>query len=500
MAAPWDGQPIWGLQLLALGVLAWQLDRAVDVRSAALLGWLFATAWLAATFWWLYIALHTYGGLPAVLTVLAVLLLAASLALYYAAACAAYVCCRGSSRLWGAAVFGAAWMLAEMARAVWFTGFGWGAAAYAHVDGPLGAYAPWVGAFGICAMSAAFSAVGVAALRGIFRDGMVRRRIGAVLTPLLVAGAVLALPSTLPSGDDPARSSGTLTVSLLQGNVPQNEKFQAGSGVPMALEWFGKYLQTSSGGLLVAPETAIPLLPDQLPAGYLDALQRHFAAGNQAALVGIPLGDYARGYTNSVIGFKPGQADVWRYDKHHLVPFGEFIPPLFRWFTEMMNIPLGDFNRGAIDQASFDWQGQRLASNICYEDLFGEELGRRFLDPAKAPTIFVNSSNIGWFGDSLAIDQHLQSSRMRALEFERPFVRATNTGATVIIDHHARVTASLPRFTRGVLDGSVEGRSGITPFAWWVARFGLWPLWLLGSAVLALAHWRRSSRAAAGGR
>ena len=180
-----------------------------------------------------------------------------------------------------------------------------------------------------------------------------------------------------------------------------------------------------------------------------------------------------RGYTNSVVGLAPGLQQVWRYDKHHLVPFGEFIPPMFMWFTRMMNIPLGDFNRGAVGQAPFDWKGQRLAANICYEDLFGEELGVRFEDPARAPTVLVNVSNIGWFGDTVATDQHLQISRMRALEFERPMVRATNTGATAIIDHTGRVAQSLPRTTRGVLVGTVEGRTGTTPFAWWVARFGL---------------------------
>src|SRR5690606_25561008 len=174
-----------------------------------------------------------------------------------------------------------------------------------------------------------------------------------------------------------------------------------------------------------------------------------------------------------------GQAPPYRYDKHHLVPFGEFIPPFFRWFTQMMHIPLGDFARGGVGQPSLAWQGQRLAPNICYEDLFGEELAARFADPATAPTVLVNLSNIGWFGDSVAIDQHLSISRLRALEFERPMVRATNTGATAVIDHRGRVTHRLAGHTRGVLEAQVQGRTGaVTPYAWWAARAGLLPLWL----------------------
>ena len=117
--------------------------------------------------------------------------------------------------------------------------------------------------------------------------------------------------------------------------------------------------------------------------------------------------------------------------------------------------------------------------------MFGDEIGANFRDAANAPTILLNVSNIAWFGDSVAIDEHLSISRMRSLEFQRPMVRATNTGATVVIDHRGRVVQSLPRLTRGVLLAEVEGRSGITPYAWWVSRFGLWPLWGLSLLMIA---------------
>ena len=98
--------------------------------------------------------------------------------------------------------------------------------------------------------------------------------------------------------------------------------------------------------------------------------------------------------------------------------------------------------------------------------------------------MLLNVSNIAWFGDSIAIDQHLAISRMRALEFQRPMLRATNTGATVVIDHRGRVSAALPRLTRGVLEAEVEGRNGRTPYARWVSPFGLAPLWVAALAMV----------------
>ena len=470
-----SGQPLWWLQILAMAPLCRALHRSQSARQAFGKGEAFATGWLCATFWWLYIAMHTYGGLSAPLTLLAVLALAAALGLFYAAGCALYWKLASARPALAAPAFAALWTMAEMARGTWLTGFGWGAMAYAHIDGPLALWIPVLGAYGVGAL-----AVWCSASLALFgKAGWLQR---GTLASFLLAGL-------LPLGFQSTTSTGSLSVALLQGNIPQDEKFDNGTGVPIALKWYGEQMRGKQVDLVLAPETAIPLLPLDLPAGYWDAMNRQVARGQSALLTGIPLGDYTKGYTNSVIALSPASPEVWRYDKHHLVPFGEFIPPLFKWFTRMMNIPLGDFNRGAIGQPSFAWKGQRIAPNICYEDLFGEELGARFIDPALAPTIFANVSNLGWFGNSTAIDQHLQISRMRALEFQRPFIRATNTGSTVIMDHQGQVMAALPRLTQGVLEGRVEGRTGITPFAWWVARFGLWPLWLLSLGAVAAAWW-----------
>ncbi len=470
----------WPLPLATTAWLVWRLQRATPGR-AALLGWLYGTAWLCAGVWWLFISMHVYGGLPAPLAALAVLLLSSALALYPAAACAAYARWRRGSAA-DAVFFSALWLLAELARGVIFTGFPWLATGYSQVDSPLAALAPWLGVYGIGAVLA----LAAAGLVRVITTG------GRGWGPLAAAVGVAALALVLPRGF--TQPAGDMSATLLQTNVRQDEKFSS-EHLPDVLAWVGRELLVAGGDLVVAPETAVPLLPhqlDEVAPGYWATLREHYSWPGRHALVGVPLGDFDRGYTNSVIGMSFGPE--YRYDKMHLVPFGEFIPTGFRWFTQMMNIPLGDFARGVPNPPSFAVGRQRVAPNICYEDLFGEELARRFADAASAPTIFANVSNIAWFGNTIATAQHLNISRLRALEFQRPMLRATNTGSTAVIDHQGRVTASLAPHTRGALRHAVQGRSGLTPFAAWASRAGLWPLWLAAAGAV-VWQWRRGSAA-----
>ncbi len=479
----WTGWPL----LLAVALLVRGLNGSTSVGQAAWLGWCFGLGWLCAGTWWLYISMHRYGGLPAPLAALAVWALSAALALYLALACAAYARWRSGRPLADAVLFAAVWLLAELARALLMTGFPWVASGYAFVDAPLAALAPWVGVYGIGLLAAGLAAwaVSQAPAQAAWRRAM---------RPVLAIGMVLAAGAWGPG--EHTRSSGELRVTLIQTDVAQDEKF-ALERMPQSLEWLAQALQSAQGDLVVAPETAVPLLPDQLESlspGYWAALERHFSTRQRHALVGLPLGDFHTGYTNSVRGL--GAAAPYRYDKQHLVPFGEFIPTGFRWFTELMNIPLGDFARGPLDAPPFEVRGQRLAPNICYEDLFGEELAVRFRQAERAPTVLVNISNIGWFGNSSALPQHLNISRMRALELQRPMLRATNTGVTAIIDHRGRVTARLPTLTRGVLDGVVQGRHGVTPYTAWVSLIGLRGLALAALLVVVALAWsaRRQPR------
>jgi apolipoprotein N-acyltransferase len=488
------GQALWSLQILAMMVFAQSLLRAATVKQAAWRTWVFSTAWLCGSIWWLYVSMHTYGGLTPWLAAFAVLLLSGCMALFYVLYITIFKwlfvqnnrAVASVNAAWTAIVFASSWMLAELARGTWLTGFPWGAVGYAHLDGPLASLAPYVGVYGM-SFVAAFSAV---LLLQLWKSLLRKPNNPVIFQSAAVAALLLVLPKLavnwLPTAADDANP---LQVTLLQGNIPQNEKFQAGSGVATALAWYAEQLDKVQTGLVVTPETAIPLLPQYLPPEYFAKLQAPFKAQNspKAALVGIPLGDKYAGFTNSVIGFKPVPTFLtppYLYNKDHLVPFGEFIPPFAQWFIDLMKIPLGTFNRGGAAQAPFKWQGQRLGLNICYEDLFGEELAQRFISTAVAPTILVNLTNIAWFGNTVAIDQHLNIARLRSMELAKPSIRATNTGATVIIDAQGKVTHSLERHTRGALVGQVVGNAVITPYAMWVSKFWLWPLWIFGGVAL----------------
>ncbi len=527
------GQASGWLQIASLALLVLALQRSKSLSSAAWRGWVFATAWLAFTCWWLFVSMYTYAGLPAWLAALAVLALTGALALFYSAAAAAWWTWAPASRSAQALLFAALWTLAELARGRWLSGFPWGAGGYAQVD-LMAAWAPWVGVYGM-GFLAALLAFALASLLNRSRwPALPSRSLWAKLRAALALLLLLPLLASLWGGGASWRhwaergssDSGELRVWLLQGNISQGEKFVPGTGIEQALTWYPQQIaaavQAARSGaataphLVVAPETALPLLPQQIGADFwrelLGQLAQPDVGAPVSALIGMPLGDPLRGYTNSAWGLQAASAQralasltelgenaseqalaqwahragFYRYDKYHLVPFGEFIPPLFGWFVELMDMPLGDFQRGALPQPPWTLDGQRIATNICYEDLFGEELAASFRDPANAPTLLVNLSNIAWFGDTVAIDQHLQISRLRALELGRPMLRATNTGATAAIDHRGVVTHKLPRLTRDRLEVTLQGRTGLTPYARWAAHWGLWPLWTVCLSLVLL--------------
>lgn len=475
----------WPLQILAVALLAAGV-RGAAPRVAAWRGFVFGAAWLSSGLWWLYISMHEYGGMAAPLAALAVALLAAALSLYLAGAMALVAWCRPASPVAAALAFTGGWLLAELARAQWLTGFPWIASGYAHSSGPLAGLAPWIGVYGIGAVAALLAA----ALAACLRRAPAARRPWALLAATLL---LPALPALAPR--EFTVSAGALRMSLLQPNVPQDLKFDP-DRIVADMAALQVQLQGARGDLVVTPESVLPVPRDGLDEGYWQQLTAPFRTGVRAALIGTFLGNDSDGYVNSVVGVSAAGGEGYTYGKRHLLPFGEFVPPGFRWFVDLMQIPLGDQARGH-SEAPFAVGSQRLRPLVCYENLFGEDMVASVGDGPEAATILVNVSNLAWFGRWMVQDQDLQFSRMRALEFQRPLVRATNTGSTAVVDHLGVVTARLPAETRATLDAEVEGRRGATPYARWLGVAGLWPLWAIAFACVAGAAgargvpWRR---------
>ncbi|MCM5570287.1 apolipoprotein N-acyltransferase [Burkholderiaceae bacterium FT117] len=488
---------LWWLQLLALAAA---IRIACAARSPTLAGLAFGFGWFVSGVAWLFVSMHRYGGMPAPMAAAALVLFALYLGAFAATGIAlATPSLRralpgGAGRtprgVAGAALlFAGLWGAGEMLRGWLFTGFPWLSSGYAQVDGPLAGLAPAVGVHGVGAAAALVAAALALAAPPSRREGesagpgaSAGRR--AASGALAAALACLALPLLAGLALLPVRWADEvgepIRVRLLQGNVPQQMKFDPARSVA-AMQAYAQAIAAEPADLIVLPETAwtVPWsrTPPSIAAAIVDAV------GDGVVAIGMPLPARTRRgeptLSNSVAAIGAGGPLPWRYDKRHLVPFGEFVPPGFRWFVDMMEIPLGDFGRGAPHQPALDVRGQRLAFNICYEDIFGRELAPQVRDGA---TILVNVSNIAWFGESHALPQHLQIARMRAIEFARPMLRATNTGVTAAIDARGRVLGALRPHSEESLAASLRGTSGLTPYA----RAGdLAPLALVAALALA---------------
>ncbi|CAM2140938.1 Apolipoprotein N-acyltransferase [Pararobbsia alpina] len=309
------------------------------------------------------------------------------------------------------------------------------------------------------------------------------------LAPVIVALCVLIggmgvswIQWTHPGGS-------AISVRLLQGNVPQSMKFEQ-AGVDQSVALYQSLITSHAADLIVTPETAIPLLVQDLPEPFVQTI-RQFADQTQSALLfgafGAIMTDQGPTHIkNSLFGLTPRKNGVYQYDKHHLVPFGEFVPTGFHWFVEMMKIPLGDSDSGPALQQPFTVKDTTIAPDICYEDIFGEEIADSLRHQVPRARILVNTSNLGWFGNTIALEQHLQMARMRSIETGRPMLSSTNTGITAMIDASGEVAGRLTPFTVGSLMGTVQGMDGLTPYI----VVGNWPV-ISGSILLLVAlAWR----------
>jgi apolipoprotein N-acyltransferase len=453
------------LPVLTLAGLFFLWQNASSARHAAMHGFWFGVGLFGAGVSWVYVALSTFGEMPAVLAAIGTAGFCAYLALFPALAgwvSARFAPASSPERL---ALAAAAWTIAEWLRGWVLSGFGWLSVGYAQLGAPLAGFAPYGGV-----LLVSLALAGTAALLLYAAQALEARRklgvavaVAAIVMLCVVSKALSTIEWSRPAGDP-------VTVSLVQGNIEQELKFDPAYR-DKTLAIYAELAQRATGRLIVLPESALPMFADEVSPEYVATLRDAALKNKGDLLLGLfffeprPSPDEDDRYFNSVVSI--GSATTQRYGKHHLVPFGEMIPgkAVFGWFIRnVLAIPLADQTPGPAYQAPFEVAGERVAVNICYEDAFGGELARR----AAESTLLVNVTNDAWYGRSLAAEQHEQIAAMRALEAGRPMLRATNTGITSIIDHRGDEIARLPWFTRGVLEGRIGGRTGTTPYV----RFG----------------------------
>ncbi len=464
-----------------LGVIApaglFTLIRGLAPRRAAWAGAAFGAGLFAFGTYWLYTCLHVFGLVPVWLTVFLQMGLVAVMSTFSAALC--YL----ANRFWPHAtaarhwlVLPALWVLLEWLRGWILTGFPWLSLGYAFIDSPLAGWAPVLGVYGVT-WAAAYAAV---ALGMILAPGMASsRRLLAVLVSVLLFATPLLLARhawTRPTGP-------RLPIAAVQGAVPQDQKWQIKNRDATLARYATLTAQAWGARLIVWPESALPALANNI-SDYLTRLRAAGRVHDADFAIGlvrynVPTAQYFNGLL-----VMTAAGDAWYY-KRHLVPFGEYfpVPAFIRSWMRLMSLPYDDISAGAPRQPVLRAAGQNLGLTICYEDAFGSEQ----LDTLRAATLLVNVTNNAWFGDSTAAHQHLQISRMRALEAGRYLVRSTNDGITAAIDPLGHIVARLPQFEEAVMRVDVQPMTGLTPYA----RVGNYPVVLgaLGSLIWAL--WRR---------
>jgi len=468
--APWN---IFPATILSLTLLFWLWHQAETPRISFGLGCAFGLGFFSTGVGWLYVALHEFGNMPMPLALLAMFLFSAFLGLF--PGLVGYLQAKVELDKWIrlCLVMPALWVSVELIRGYLFTGFPWLTLGYSQVPySPLAGYAPILGVYGVSVLIAV--SAGLLVLCAQERMSKPGKIAASLLLTLWLGGAALHLVAWTEPEGMPTK------ISLLQGNIKEDEKFDEGH----LNETMDKYLRMALGSdarLIVFPETALPIMRSEVPENYLALLREHLRQHDADVLIGAFEKDQGL-YYNSM--YSQGVSPSQNYRKNHLVPFGEFIP--LRWalgwlINDVLNIPMSDLSSGGKNQPLLQLAGQRIAMNICYEDVFGEEI----ISALPQATLLLNTSNDAWYGHSSAAIQHNQIAQMRALETGRMMLRATNTGVTSVIDRDGQILKMLPQHEQGVLTATVQGYTGATPYV----RWGNAAVLSLVLAMLVLAWW-----------
>jgi len=437
----------------------------LSVKRATLRGFLFGLGLFGLGVSWVFVSMVVNDASGFALPMLMTLLYCSFWAVFPAVAAYLYVKIRVNNCFdW--LVFACVWVFVEYIRGESILGgFPWLQVAYSQLDTPLSGYVPVLGVYGTGLISVMLSAVIV----DVLLDKKYRRLYFLGIIAVTIIGALLQPVNWTTVSGNP------FTVSLIQGNIAQKDKWVVENRNATLKQYYDDSAAHWHSDLIIWPETAIPAYFEDVKDDYLLPLEWEAIAHNTNIITSLPYKDEAGKLYNSVLVLGVNRV---MYKKIHLLPFGEYLPwqPVSGYLLGLMNVRLGKFSSGDIDQPLLKVAGHHFVTSICYEDAFGAQ-SIRHVEQAK---FLVNVTNDGWFDGSIEPYQHLQIARMRALEAGRYLLRVTNTGVSAIVSEKGKIVNQAPVMQRVTITSDIEPMSGMTPYA----QMGDKPVILLISLIL----------------
>ncbi|WP_019025910.1 apolipoprotein N-acyltransferase [Colwellia piezophila] len=485
----------WWLALILPSVIFHQVNQASPGVAAKKIG-LFAFGWFSSGISWVHVSIDQFGGLPLILSLLLMLVLCVYLSTFLALA--GYLTARLSKNkqvnLW---LLPSLWLFCEYLRSVVLTGFPWLSLGYSQIDSPLASFAPVIGEVGLTGIILLINICLVKVLL-VYLPLAVKNNSAALkaltsknlIIPLTLLLSIAATCIALTQVGWTQLTGKSIKVALIQGNIAQSIKWQPEQEWPTMLKYLNLTQENYDADIIVWPESAIPVLEPAVQ-DYLATVNRAAILNNSAVITGLINYNFeSKEYFNAllVLGKKSPEDERGyyynhsnRYYKSHLLPIGEFVPfqEFLRPLAPFFNLPQSSFTAGNYIQPNLIANNLHILPLNCFEIAFPKQLAANFTDKTD---MILTVSNDAWFGDSHGPHQHFEIARMRALEFGRPLVRATNNGVTGMINHLGEITAIAPQFEEVVLRGTVEFVSGNTPYSQWPNAI----LWLMILVPLAL--------------
>lgn len=468
--------------LISLAGLFWLWDQVDSKLASVQIGFWFGIGFFGVGVSWLISSIYIFAGVNLALSILAVMIFVLFLTSYFMLAGWLVAWLKRDNQLglnW-VLLMPAVWVFAEALRASLFGGFPFLMTGNTHALTWLGGYAPVFGVLGVSWV--------VAVSAGVLLWLVISR--SWVLAPMVLALFWLS-GAALKNVDWVEPTGKPVKVALIQGNIPQEQKWQQDHFLPTLQTYVSLTKQNLDADVVVWPETAIPDYYDRVEKGALRHFIRDAQLLNTDILVGVITRDSNNeAYYNAIVNVhQPDQV----YQKRHLVPFSEFFPfaSIFKALSALFDVPFSSFSAGADDQKPFQLGDHQVGLSVCYEMAFGDELA----NSASQSDYLLTVSNDAWFAHTLEPAQQVQDVQMRALELGREIARTTNTGYTIIVGVDGQIKQSIEAYQTDVLRGDVQPYAGQTPFMIWRH----WPIFGLLVLVLggwAVSRWRHRQREA----